>query len=111
METAVPSSDIIRTFKKIEETVLPAEKVAEKSDAQIGLLAQDPRWMAFQEVIDGMITSLEAVENIEVNDSVEAVGFKFLVSRLAAAQLKAIRNLPDAIAQGVHDGGRETGEE
>jgi len=111
METAVPSNDVIRTFKRIEDSILPAEKVAEKSDNEIGQLSVDPRWLKFKEVIDGMIQRLESVENIDPADSVEAVGFKFLVSRLAAAQLKAVRDLPDAIAQGVDDGGAEQGTE
>ncbi len=103
----MPSSDVVRTFKKIQEESPNAEKIAEKSDNEIGLLAYDPRWLKFKEVIEEMIVRLEQVENIEATDSVEAIGFKFLVSRATVGQLKAIRDLPEAIARGEDNGGTE----
>lgn len=107
MEVVVPSNDVIRTFKKIEEEIQPAEKLAEKSDNEIGQLSVDPRWLKMKETLDQQIAQWERQIPIEVTDTPESVGFRYIAARLVAGALKAVRDLPDAIAQGVDIHGAE----
>lgn len=105
METAVPSNDVVRTFKKIEEEIIPAEKAAEKADSEIGQLSVDPRWLKMKEAIDAQVRMWEKEIPIEVTDTPESIGFRYLAGRLVAGALKAVRDLPDAVSEGIN--GRE----
>lgn len=107
METAIPSNDVVKTFKKIETESPTAEKVAETVDHQIGQLANDPRWLEFKEVIDGMIAQYEGDINIEPTDTPSQIGFKYMASRLVAGALKTVRDIPESIAKGEQHGGTE----
>ncbi len=107
METVVPSHEITRTFKKIEQETIPAELIAEKSDSEIGQLANDPRWLKFQEVIDGMISEWERNVDIKDTDTPSQIGFHYMTARLVSGALKAVRDLPEAIAKGEDNGGQE----
>lgn len=97
METAIPTN--LHTFKRVAEEMPTPESVAEKADRELGSLANDPRWEQMVAVIDGMITQIEALETIGEDDSLESIGVKFMVARLATSQLKILKNLPESIAQ------------
>lgn len=105
-EEVVPVDTPTKIFKKIEQDLPSPEKVADQADRDIANLAPDPRWEAVQAVIDGQIEALLKVEGINETDSIETVGIKFMVSRLAVSQLRLIRDLPSAIAEGLKDGGQ-----
>lgn len=100
METVVPTNNL-HTFKRVQEDMPNPESVAEKADKEIGSLVNDPRWHAMQDLINGMIERIMALENIDEKDDLEAIGTKFMVSRLVKSQLEIIRDIPEAIANGA----------
>jgi hypothetical protein len=109
METVVPSNDVVKQFIRIQDEQPTAEKVAEKSDAEIGGLAADPRWISFKTVIQNMVDQWEKEIEIKETDTPEQIGFKYMAGRLVAGALKAVRDLPDAVAE-VQNGEPNTGE-
>jgi hypothetical protein len=104
MEEAVPINSPVQTFKKLEKDLPTPESVADAADRGISKLAGDPAWKELQKTIDQQIEMLLKVEGITETDTIETVGIKFMVSRLAVSQLLVIRNLPEAIAEGLKNG-------
>lgn len=94
----IPPGNPVKIFKKLVTDLPTPEKVAEESDNDIALLNGDSRWVALQAVIDAMINQLESLEVIDEKDTVEAIGMKFMVARLASSQLRIIRDLPENMA-------------
>ena len=103
MEQAVPTNQVFKTFKKLVETAETPQDVADKEDAVIAELHGDTRWEALQEVIDGMIKSLEHVP-FEATDTVESYGFRSLAANVTVAYLKTLKNLPEEIHESRKDG-------
>lgn len=104
-EEVVPVDTPAKIFRKLEKDLPTPQSVADKADRDIATLAPDPRWEEIKKLINKQIDALLQVEGITEADTIETVGIKFMVSRLAVSQLKIIRDLPEAIAEGLKDGG------
>lgn len=103
-EQAVPVETPAKVFRKLEKDLPTAETIANAADSGLAKLAADPAWFEVQKVIDSQIDMLLRVEGINETDTIETVGIKFMVSRLAVGQLRIIRNLPEAVAEGLKNG-------
>ena len=99
MENAVMP---MATFQKLSE---PKPEVDEKDleQQQIALLANDPRWLEVEKVIDLLIDRLNNLTDTPEAATVEEIGFSFLANKIAVTHLKAIRDLPRQVAEGLED--------
>lgn len=97
METAIHtgSDSIFASYKKLQQRP-EIKKEISKSDRLASLSTSDD-WKALQEVIDAHIQQLTDLRSVSPEDTVEAVGFRYLASQIAIEHLKEIRNLPDRV--------------
>ncbi len=92
-------------FKAIEEEKKPIEASKREEDL-IASLKNDPKWEAIKKVIDqrieylkNLIDPLSGRPIISSKDSVESVGFRFLIASSIIAFLAEIRELPEMYAR------------
>jgi exopolysaccharide biosynthesis protein len=91
---ALPVNPVVRQFKRIQEDKPVKEEQAD-TYREIVQLANDPRWHQIQEVIGMRIKSLEAMFNVEVTDTPEQVGFRYMALKTVIGELEWVKNLPE----------------
>lgn len=102
-ETAIHSSEaIFHTFKKLQKPP-EIEKDQEVEEELIAQLDNDPRWQTVQKYIDSLITMYDRLP-ISETDTVEQVGYRYLVAENVKTALKSIRNLPSVVLEAQKDG-------
>lgn len=87
------SDAIFASFKKLQEKPVIKKEISHRE--KLARLAGSDDWKAVIEVIDRYILQLEALPLNTENETVEAVGFRYLASRVTIDYLKDIRDLPE----------------
>jgi hypothetical protein len=95
----------IAVFKRLEKEKFPLE-VEKSEQEEIAQLAGDPRWKYLKKIIDqyiiflkNMIDPLSGGSMITGEESVEEVGFKYLIVSSIVKYLEEIKNLPDLLSE------------
>lgn len=78
------ASDLLEEYKPQEK-----EEVSESDEEALYVLAQTSGWRVLKELITLHLDQLNSL-NIRKNDSVEAVGYKYLASATAKTYLQSI---------------------
>lgn len=100
METVVPTK-VFTTYKKLKE-VTPKE--LNRDDQNLALLSDTAGWSVLKGIIESQIESLNALNGaISPEDTVEAVGFKFLAANIASYHLQSIINIVEATRKVVDE--------
>lgn len=101
-ETAVPTTSVIKTYRKL----MPEPSVIDETDKEQMLVADlvgDPRYEAYKNEMQKLITQLERSlqSQREPSDTVESIGFRYLAVDIAKKYIQTIISLPEAIGDGI----------
>jgi len=107
-DNPVPSvQPLTRVFQLINDDKPEVEAAKDDQDFIIGLM-DDPRWKALKKIIDQRIEFLKQLIDplsgeviIDKDDTVEAVGFKFLIASTVIKYLEEVKNYPDILFEAV----------
>jgi hypothetical protein len=92
-EAILPGNiSIFSSYRKMQER--PEVKQKKSESEKIARLDRSESFRALRDVIDRRIADLRELRSITPNDSVEAVGFRYLASQIAIEYLEEIRDLP-----------------
>jgi len=93
------SDAIFASYRKLQEK--PQIKREKSRQERVSNLDKSDSWKAISETIDIYIQSLKDLRGITSNDTVEAVGFRFLASQLAIEYLENVKELPSRAAKAL----------
>ncbi len=90
---AIPGGAVFDSFKKLVER--PSVKQEITKQKKIASLAGSDSFKALKEVIDYFIADLRNIPVDPKKDTVESVGFRYLVSQVTIEYLTDIRDMPE----------------
>lgn len=90
---AIPGGAVFDSFKKLVNR--PAVKQEITKQKKIASLVGSDSFRALREVIDYYISDLQKIPVDPKTDTVESVGFRYLVSQVTIEYLTDIRDMPE----------------
>lgn len=99
METAIHSGAdaIFTSHKKLQER--PQIKQSTQQQERLARLSNSDDFKALVKVIDGYIDKLKIAPALSKDDTVEAIGYRYLASSLAIEFLEEIKSYPERQAK------------
>lgn len=88
METAIPTQHPASVYKKLQPESVTS--TSDKRDIDLYEMAGTEGWKQLKEVIEGYIASLDRGMMIDPQDTVEALGVKFIATSLVKEYLRKI---------------------